>query len=140
MRPDGPCDGRGALTVGWVNRFERLVPAWLKLLGFWGCTVAVVVLSLTPVAHLPPQVFDVWDKAQHAFGFAVLAVLGLLAYPAHTRAVLVGLLVLGAAIEWAQSATGWRYGDVLDWLADAVGVGLGAIVMGLLTTRAPPQS
>jgi len=38
--------------------------------------------------------------------------------------MLVGLLLLGAVIEVAQAATGWRVGDVADWVADAVGVGL----------------
>jgi VanZ family protein len=111
-----------------LNRIDRLVPTGLKLLAFWGCVLAVAVLSLTPVAHLPPQVFDVWDKAQHAFGFAVLTLLGWWAYPARVRAVLAGLLVYGVAIELAQGASGWRHGDVLDWLADAFGVAVGAIL------------
>ena len=28
----------------------------------------------------------------------------------------------GALIELAQAASGWRYGDWRDWVADAVGV------------------
>jgi VanZ family protein len=88
----------------------------------------VVALSLTPVDRLPPQVFDVWDKAQHAFGFAVLAVLGVLAYPGRMGRLVLGLLVLGALIEVAQSMSGWRYGDVADWVADALGVAAGAPV------------
>jgi VanZ family protein len=111
-----------------LNRIHRLVPAWLKCLAFWGCALAVAVLSLTPVAHLPPQVFDVWDKAQHAFGFALLTLLGWWAYPARVRSVLAGLLVFGVAIELAQGASGWRHGDVLDWLADAFGVAVGALL------------
>jgi VanZ family protein len=89
---------------------------------FWSAALSVGVLSLTPVQHLPPQVFDIWDKAQHAAGFAVLAILGRLAYPRQPIVLVLGLLGYGVAIELAQSATGWRYGDMQDWFADAIGV------------------
>ena len=89
---------------------------------FWLACLAVGAMSLTPVQHLPPQVFDIWDKAQHAAGFAVLALLGRLAYPKALTRLMLGLLSYGAAIEIAQAATGWRSGDVQDWLADAIGV------------------
>lgn len=94
-------------------------------LAFWGLALAVTGLSLTPVQHLPPQVFDIWDKAQHALAFAALAAMARWAYPgASWRTLAVALLLHGAAIELAQAATGWRHGDVADWLADAVGVGV----------------
>ena len=91
-------------------------------LAFWACLLAVVALSLTPVQHLPQQVFSLCDKAQHAGGFAVLTLLGLWAYPQRAMMLLAAMLALGVGIEVVQSATGWRYGDVLDWVADAVGV------------------
>lgn len=104
------------------------MPLLLKT-SFWLSTMAVVVLSLLPVAYLPPQSFDIWDKTQHAAGFLVLAVLGLAAYPATpVLRVCLGLLLLGGAIEFAQSATGWRQGDLLDLLADAVGIVLGGVL------------
>ena len=118
--------------AGWVG----LVPRWCWRTGFWTVVLAVLVLSLLPVAYLPEQAATVWDKAQHAFGFAVLTVLGLWAYPSRARLVLPGLLLLGALIEFAQGATGWRHGDWQDLLANAVGVALGAVVgfMGRPTT------
>ena len=73
------------------------------------------------MALLPP-VFNWWDKAQHALGFAVLTAFGLLAYPKARWRLPWGLLLLGALIEMAQTATGWRQGDWLDLLADAVGI------------------
>lgn len=98
-------------------------------LSFWGWAVVLTVASLTPVEHLPPLVFDLWDKAQHALGFAALALLGSLAYPLWREAALVaGLLAHGAAIEWAQAATGWRHGDLADWVADGVGVAVGVLI------------
>lgn len=94
----------------------------LARVAFWACLLGVVVLSLTPVQQLPPQVLNLWDKAQHAGGFAVLTLLGLWAYPQRAVTLLAAMLALGAGIEVAQAATGWRYGDVADWVADAVGV------------------
>lgn len=108
----------------------RVPPAW-RAAAFWGAVWAVLALSLTPVQNLPSVVFDVWDKAQHALGFAGLALLGAWAYPRRWARLALGLLAFGAFIEVAQAATGWRQGDVLDWLADALGV---AVV--LVTWRA----
>lgn len=106
--------------------------AGLARVAFWACLLGVVVLSLTPVQQLPPQVLNLWDKAQHAGGFAVLTLLGLWAYPQRAVALLAAMLALGVGIEVAQSATGWRYGDVLDWVADAVGVAAAYTVWRLL--------
>lgn len=109
-------------------------PQGLARHAFWALMLCVTVLSLMPTAYLPPQVFSLWDKAQHALAFTALALLGLRAYPRRLWHLALGLLVLGGGIELAQAATGWRHGEWGDWLADAVGLALGA----LLTWR-PPQ-
>ncbi|WP_201739335.1 VanZ family protein [Tepidimonas charontis] len=97
---------------------------------FWGLALAVTALSLTPVQYLPPPVFDVWDKAQHAAAFTLLTVAGRWAYPAFGRpASSVALLLHGAATEAAQAATGWRHGELADWVADAVGIAIGYAVL-----------
>jgi VanZ family protein len=101
----------------------------MKKLMFWGLLLLVVVASLLPIAYLPPPVFSIWDKLQHATAFAALCMLGLMAYGSHRIRVIVGLLVLGAAIEVAQAATGWRYGEWLDLLADGVGIGAAMVLM-----------
>jgi VanZ family protein len=93
---------------------------------FWILCGVVVVLSLLPADQLPPATLDVWDKAQHALGFALLTTAGLMAYPRPSARLAGGLLLLGAGIELAQSLTTWRQGDGWDWLADAIGI---AIVM-----------
>jgi hypothetical protein len=98
-----------------MSRFLRVL--------FLGACFTVGVLSLLPVEHLPQVAFDWWDKAQHALAFLVLGGLGLLVYFERPGRLVFGLLVYGASIELAQAASGWRYGDWHDWLADAVGVG-----------------
>lgn len=97
--------------------------AHMKKTVFWGVLLMVVAGSLLPVDYLPPPVFSIWDKLQHATAFAALYLLGLQAYRSKSLQVILGLLLLGAAIEVAQAATGWRYGEWLDWLADAIGIG-----------------
>ncbi|MDR7149506.1 VanZ family protein [Hydrogenophaga palleronii] len=92
---------------------------------FWVSLFSVVVLSLLPTEQLPPQVSLVWDKAQHAAGFAGLAVLGLTGYPASFKQVCFGLLLTGAFIELAQHLSGWRHGDLVDLFADLVGIVVG---------------
>lgn len=102
---------------------ERWTSLAQRRWAFWLCMAAVLTLCLMPPAqHLPSTG---WDKANHALGFAVLAVLGLLAYPARTARMLLGLLAFGAAIEVLQSLTGYRTAEWLDLLADAAGLAIG---------------
>lgn len=98
---------------------------------FWLCAAGLTAASLVPVDLLPPQSFNVWDKAQHALGFAWLAFFGLLAYPRSLAFVTTALLAHGGAIELAQAATGWRYGEWADFAADGVGIALGTVLWWL---------
>lgn len=95
---------------------------------FWVLVTLTVVMSLLPNEQVPSTLVF-WDKAQHALGFTVLAMVGLGAYPAVALRVLLGLLLLGVGIECVQALTGWRQGDWMDWLADAIGVALGWAAM-----------
>lgn len=101
---------------------DNRISALLKP-AFWLACIAVTALSLTPIEHLPPQLFDWWDKAQHSLAFFVLGCLGCGAYQTTSRWLIGGgLLVLGVAIEVAQDWLGWRYGEISDVVADAIGV------------------
>ena len=111
------------------------VPPGFARPGFWALLLCVAVLSLLPTDYLPPPIFSLWDKAQHALAFTALAALGLQAYPRRRWQVLAGLLVFGGLIELAQAATGWRYGEWADWLADAVGLALGMALAESLQRR-----
>jgi VanZ family protein len=107
----------------------RPVPLPARRAFFWLLLLAVAVGSLLPADYLPPQAFDLWDKAQHALGFLALALAGTWAHPRRnawqTVGLATGLLAFGAAIEIAQAFTGWRQGDGLDLLADAIGLAAG---------------
>ncbi len=86
--------------------------------------LVTTVLALVPAEMLTAPGFNWWDKAQHALAFSVLGLLGLAALPAKPRQVLMGLVVYGVAIELAQWAVGWRFGEWQDVLADTVGLSL----------------
>ena len=105
-----------------MNKFHR----FLKVL-FWISFVAINILALSPAQYLPPlEIFNWWDKAQHAIAFATLAVMAVLAYPeALKRRIAFLLIVQGVLIEVLQYFSGYRYGDWQDALADGVGVLLG---------------
>jgi VanZ family protein len=112
-----PCVGRPP-TLRWRR-------AWL---GVWAIGGGLcVVLSLAPPVP-GPGLFPHADKLQHAAAYALLAwwAMGCFASSPARRRALLALLVLGAAIEWAQGAfTVDRQRDALDMLANAIGVGLG---------------
>lgn len=107
------------------------LPSLLSKFAFWVCLLSVVILSLMPTDQLPAEVGLVWDKAQHALGFVLLTVLGLMAYPDQRMWLVIGLVVTGAGIEWTQDATGWRHGDVMDWIADNIGIAIGLLAARL---------
>jgi VanZ family protein len=95
------------------------------------CALAVLVLSLLPPSTPLPSTG--WDKSNHLLGFAVLAWLGLRAYPRRVLAVLAGLVLYGGMIEVLQSFTPYRFADWIDLVADALGVGMGYAVWRLAT-------
>lgn len=104
----------------------QLPRAWL--IGcFWVGSVAIGVLALLPATLPLPSTG--WDKANHALAFAALALLGARCWPEGRSIVLPGLLAYGGAIELAQTLfTSTRMGEWSDLLADAVGLGIAAVM------------
>ncbi|MDP1925076.1 MAG: VanZ family protein [Thiobacillus sp.] len=97
-------------------RVALLVALGLLVAYFWGN-------SQPEVAGLIPTP---WDKLAHLTWYAVLA--GLLLLGLGRRAwpwVLVGTLLLAGWDEWHQFALPGRSPGIDDWLADALGVGVG---------------
>ncbi len=92
------------------------------------CTLLLVAmwLALVPADQLP-STFYFWDKAEHALGFSVLTLLGMVSFPGRIRWLVCGLLLFGAGIEYAQYLTGWRQGDWADWVADCAGLVMGFV-------------
>lgn len=92
--------------------------------------VAVVVVSLIPPPSMPEVAFEGIDKVEHVVGyFALSAMAAALFAPMRTRArIAAALVALGIGLEVAQGAmTSTRTSDLLDALANTVGVVLGLV-------------
>ncbi len=89
----------------------------------WAGVAAGLVLSLWP--NGVPLPVQVWDKAQHATGYFLLATWFTGLYP-RRRYLLVGAacVLLGVGIEGLQALTPTRRAEFGDALANAVGVAL----------------
>ena len=114
---------------------------FLRLAFGLGCMV-LIILALLPPDYLPaiephfePH-FSRWDKVLHAAAFTGLCLIGSWAYLNRTFSLILGLLVLGGAIEIAQFATGWRHMDFGDFVANAVGIMIGRIAFHILRKKA----
>ena len=103
---------------------------------FWLCFIALTGLALSPAPYRPPlDIFNWWDKAQHAIGYGAFMATALLAYPKTSKLRLAALLGLhGCLIELLQYFSGYRFGDLQDAAADAVGVLLG-LALFVLSSR-----
>ena len=101
---------------------------------FWLCFIGLTCLALSPAPYLPPlDIFNWWDKAQHAIGYGSLTVSALLAYLHKSKWKLAALLCMhGCLIEILQYFSGYRYGDWQDAFADGLGVALGLAFFVLL--------
>ena len=95
---------------------------------FLGTYIAVLVASLLPTSALPKV--DLSDKVEHVIAYAVLAVLGGKAFPGRPWLLAAALAANGVGVEFLQHAMALgRQGDVLDALANTLGIaaGLGLI-------------
>jgi VanZ family protein len=104
----------------------------------WGWVAAIFWLSLTP---RPPTIdVEQGDKLGHLAAYGLLMVLFCQVYAGRsTRAAYAaGFIAMGIAIEFLQRMTGYRTFDVLDMVANAVGVLLGgAAALALPSPRMP---
>jgi uncharacterized protein YfiM (DUF2279 family) len=106
---------------------------WRRL--FWVAVVAGIVLALVPAREDAQHWFPHSDKVEHAIAFAVLVGLG---WRGRFRSMLrlsIGLVLLGAAIEVAQSFTPTRSAEWGDLFADAAGITLGWCVVTWIERR-----
>lgn len=102
--------------------------------------VFIAVLAVVLYAGLRqqpvPEVFDQEDKLYHVLGFAALAMCTRLAFPrGGWWWQVLGALAIGGGIELAQNLHPERVGSLWDFLADAIGVGIGWLLLQLPLLR-----
>lgn len=97
---------------------------------------AAAVLTLGTLQLNAPPMTEGWDKAAHFVMYGVGGAIAAWTGRAEGgRAGLVALfivLVTGVADEMHQSTLATRQGDIMDWIADAVGAGFFYLVVGRL--------
>jgi VanZ family protein len=102
---------------------KNLRPVWLAV--GWGLVAAIIWLSLTPS---PPKVdFEQSDKVGHfiAYGGVMFWFSQLYGRRSTQLAYAAGFAAMGVALEFIQGWTGYRSFELLDMLADGIGVALG---------------
>lgn len=109
--------------------------AFVAKIIFWISCIFFGFLCLIPTVYLSSALFDWWDKAQHVFAFFCLSSLGILAYQKAVVKVAIGLLLYGALIELLQWLTGWRLGELADWVADGIGILIGCSLINKLMQK-----
>jgi hypothetical protein len=99
---------------------DRL-PLALRLALYVIAAGVLLYLCLAPSKDLPS--LNVWDKAEHALSWAVLAGAGLILFPRHPGRIAGFALAFGILIEVLQGNLPFgRDMDWMDFVADAVGV------------------
>ena len=109
----------------------------LYRIAFWVALLVAFTMAVLP--H--PPVVHLWDKLQHMAAFAVLTLLGWVAYPRISRLKLMLLLVaFGGFIELVQMIPMLqRDSDWHDWLADIIAVAIAAACAALVRRVLAPQ-
>ncbi|BAL95169.1 VanZ family protein [Rubrivivax gelatinosus] len=95
----------------------------------------VAWLAFTP--HPPPEASVGWDKANHAFAFASMALVAWKAWPGWGfPRIATAMLGYGVLIELVQAYVPGRSSEAADMLADAAGL-LVAWALSRLFRRRP---
>jgi VanZ family protein len=98
----------------------------------WALLLLAALITVLAVVPAPPRQMDLgWDKLNHVAAFAALAVCAVFGWRSSRAArllVLLALLAFGAAIELMQLQLPNRAGEWTDLGADAIGIGLGALL------------
>ncbi len=107
-------------TMPFLNRHRSVDAATL------GLAALIAWLTLTPVSGPPPALSHI-DKVYHLIAFGTLILPCALFSRERLTWFMVCALIFAGAIELIQPYVG-RSGEWLDFVADGVGIGLGAWV------------
>ena len=109
-------------------RLVHIIETYWLVLGLLLLT-AITLLSLLPAVQLP----DVpgTDKTHHFIAYGALMLPIALARPKHWLLIGLGFIAWSGAIELIQPYVN-RYGEWLDLLANAAGVGCGIMVAEII--------
>jgi len=94
---------------------------------FWMALIGSYILAIIPLDH-QPKITPFSDKGNHFIAFGVLTFLILYGYRVRYHIAFVLMLLYGIWIEITQLFIVNRYAEVMDVVADVVGI-VGAMVI-----------
>lgn len=107
-----------------MKKFIALIIRQMPII-FACCLLFTTIMALIPVSEIP-DVFNFWDKTQHALAFVTLTVMASFAFANKLKIVYLGLFLYGASIELMQMFfTTTRVGEVSDFIVDSLGIFIG---------------
>ena len=108
-----------------MQKYHRLL-----IFAGWGVIAGIWILSLLPLNSAPPVPGG--DKVHHFIAYGTLMFVWMLALPKlrwHWQiALAIAFAIMGLVVEYAQGLTTFRYFDLYDALANALGVACGWIM------------
>jgi VanZ family protein len=107
----------------------RLARLWWTI--GWGMVLFIAVSCLEPARYVLE--LHLWDKAEHALAFFGMSVwFGGLVRRTRYPLIALAMLLFGGGIEIAQGLMGLgRDADILDFVADAIGITVAMILLYL---------
>ena len=96
---------------------------------FFSALSAVMILALMPTSGV--QGFTGQDKLLHCITFSVLFLMACQGYPnqAYRKWLYLGLFFYGVSMELLQGQTDYRSMEMLDLVADILGITLGYLLL-----------
>ena len=98
---------------------------------FWIAMIGSYIAAIVP-QDMAPQLGSLSDKSTHFIAFAVLALLLRVAYPVTLLQTFLLLLFYATFIELSQFFTPNRNAELLDVVADVIGIGIGLLLYPLI--------
>jgi VanZ family protein len=117
----------------WLRRLLKphQLPIALRLAGYAVAVTVLLYMTLAPSKDLPNP--NIWDKAEHAISWMVLAGIGLSFWPHRPGRIAALSMLVGVLVEVLQSALPFgRDGDVRDLLGDGAGVAAALVVWAVV--------
>ncbi len=102
----------------------------VKLL-FWLALISSYILAVLPQENVP-ELTPFNDKGNHFLAFSVLTLLLLHAYRVKYLTAFILMMLYGVLIEVSQLFAVNRHGELLDVLADTLGVVIGMLLYWLI--------
>lgn len=121
-----------------MHKNKRSYSFWIYQIPAIGCALLIFILSSIPGDNLPDFNVSMGDKLQHIIAYSVLGFLMARAMFYQTRfpgwrnnyiaVVLIIGILFGISDEFHQNFVPGRFMDVMDLVADSIGICLGLLV------------